>query len=154
MTLTGFDGSGIASSADVGARIYDTSTQALVASAGVTVNTVGPVTVPISATLVSGDDYRMGFYAATTPLNNGEATLFLPVGFPYTETSGLFRINGAYDIATDSFPSNTNEFEPQVSLEVVPVVPEPGGPVLLGLGLLGGLGFRRCFHRRLGSGSV
>jgi PEP-CTERM motif len=142
MTLAGFDGSGIATSAVLGARIYDTSTQSLIASADVTVSSAGPVTVPISATLVPGGDYRVGFYAVTTPPNNGEATLFDPAGFPYTETSGLLRINGAYDIATDSFPAYSNIFEPQVSLEVVPV-PEPGSLVLPGIGLLGVLAFRR-----------
>jgi PEP-CTERM motif len=146
MTLAGFDGSGIATSATLGARIYDTLSQALIASANVTISAVGPVTIPISATLVSGAEYRIGFFAATTPPNNGEGTLFQPSGFPHTETTGLLRINGAFDIATDSFPANSNIFEPQVSLQVV-TVPEPGNMTLLGLGIgLLGVYFRRRRH--------
>jgi hypothetical protein len=150
MTLAGFDGSGIATSAVLGARIYNTGTQLLIASADVTTSSVGPVTVPISATLVSGGDYRVAFFAVTTPPNHGEATLFDPDGLnyltPYTEADGLMRINGAYDIATDSFPSNPNVFVPQISLLVVPV-PEPGSMALLGIGLLGVLDFRRRFRK-------
>src|SRR5271170_7220420 len=44
MTLVGFDGSGIATAAVLGARIYDTSTQLLIASADVTTSSIGPVT--------------------------------------------------------------------------------------------------------------
>jgi hypothetical protein len=148
MTLEGFDGSGIATSADLGARIYDTSSQALIASNDVTISSFGgPVTVPISATLVSNHEYRVAFFAATTPPNQGEATLFQPVSFPYIESTHSLLINGAYDIAADSFPSNSNIFVPHVILQVVP---EPGSMALLVIGLLGVLGFRRRFIKRFG----
>lgn len=140
MTIVGFDGSGVATSAVLGARIYETGTQSLVASAEITVSSAGPATVPISATLVSGGEYRVGFFAVSTPPENGQAILFYP-DLPYTEAAGLLRINGAYAISDDSFPLYSNIFVPQVSLVAVPV-PEPGSAGLLCMGALGVLGFR------------
>jgi len=131
MTLNGIDGSGTAK-----AVIYDSNTQLLVASAQGTL-TGGTITLPISATLVSGDEYRIGFYGLLS-----DGTGFLPSTFPYTESSGLLRINSAWDVETDSFPNITNLEVPEVSLQVTPV-PEPGSMVWLSLGLLGALGFRR-----------
>lgn len=138
MTLAGFS-YGPSTSAVVGARIYNTSTQQLIASANVTDSSGGSVTVPISAILVPGGDYRVGFFAATTPPKGGQGTFFLPDGenpwlTPYTEAGGLLRINGAYDIEPDSFPANLSEAVPQVTLEVV-LVPEPGSMGLLAVGV-------------------
>jgi len=146
MTLTGFYFNNWVTSAVVGARIYNTSTQQLIASANVTDSSGGPVTVPISATLVPGGDYRVGFFAATTPANGGIGTFFLPAGenpwlIPYTEADGLLQINGAYDIQPDSFPANLSEAVPQVNLQVV-VVPEPACMGLLAVGVTALL-FRR-----------
>jgi PEP-CTERM motif len=131
MTLSGIDGSGTAK-----AVIYDSNTQGLVASAQGTL-TGGTITLSISATLVSGGEYRIGFYGLL-----GSGSGFLPSSFPYTESSGLLQINSAWESGTDSFPNNVNLEVPEVSLDVVPV-PEPGSMVLLGLGLFGTLGFRR-----------
>jgi hypothetical protein len=83
------------------------------------------VTIPINATLVSGAEYRVGFFAATTnPAHQGKATLFTPGSFPYTETTGVLTINGAYQSPTDSYPANTNIFEPQVILQVAILPPK------------------------------
>jgi len=131
MTLSGIGGSGTAKEV-----IYDSNTQALVASAQGAL-TGGTITLSISATLVSGDEYRIGFYGL---LGNG--TKFLPSSFPYTESSGLLRINNSWGISTDSFPTNPNVDVPEVSLQVTQV-PEPGSLILVGLGLLGALDFRR-----------
>ncbi len=56
MTLSGIGGSGLAK-----AVIYDSNTQLLIASAQGTL-TGGTITLPISATLRSGGEYRIGFY--------------------------------------------------------------------------------------------
>jgi hypothetical protein len=146
MTLAGFYWNNWVGSAVVGARIYDASTQQLIASATVTESSVGTVTVPISATLVPGGDYRVGVFAATSPPNGGKGTFFLPNGenpwlIPYTEADGLLRINGAYDIGlSDSFPAFQSEDVPQVSLVVQ--IPEPAS-----LGLLVA-GFTALLFRR------
>ena len=123
MTLSGINGSALAK-----AVIYDSNTQLLIASAQGTL-TGGTITLPISATLVSGHEYRIGFFGLL-----GSGTGFLPNSFPYIESSGSLRINGAWDTATDSFPNFTNLEVPLVSMQVSPV-PEPGTLALIGLGL-------------------
>lgn len=107
MTLNGINGSGSAE-----AVIYDSNTHLLIASAYGTV-TEGTVTVPISATLLSGGNYTIGFFG-----DLGSATVFLPDGFPYVESSGLLQIDSASESPTDSFPSNWNLADPQLSMEV------------------------------------
>lgn len=131
MTLSGINGSALAT-----AVIYDSNTQLLIASAQGTL-TGGTITLPISATLVSGHEYRIGFFG-----NLGSGTGFLP-SFPYTESTGLLRINSAWQIATDTFPVNPNLQVPLVSMQVSPV-PEPGTLTLAGLGLL----LSMLFHRQ------
>ena len=109
MTLSGINGDGLAE-----AVIYDSNSQSLIASAQGNL-TGGTITLPISATLVSGGKYRIGFYGQL-----GTGTFFLPDSTPYTESSGLLRINSAYDIDTDSFPANPSLDVPQVRLDVTP----------------------------------
>jgi hypothetical protein len=133
MTLSGINGSALAK-----AVIYDFNTQSLIASAQGTL-TGGTITLPISATLVSGHEYRIGFFGSLSSgsfFQPGSPPYSLPGHFPYTESSGLLRINGAWDTATDSFPAIQNLYVPLVSMQVSPV-PEPGSMALLGIGLLG-----------------
>ena len=134
MTLDGINGSGLAK-----AVIYDSSTHSLIASAQGTV-TSGTVTVPISARLASGDDYLIGFYGM---LGSGD---FLQADFPYTESSGLFHVDGAFQSPFDAFPDNHNLFAPQVSMQVS--VPDSGtslGFMMIGLAAM--VGFHRCVPR-------
>ncbi len=113
---------GAASSAIVGARIYDDTTQTLLAFSDVTVEGGNNnITVTISTTLISGRNYRVGFYVETTPLSKASGNLFLPASFssitnpiPYTEATGIFRINSAHAIGSDTFPSNPNKYIPQL----------------------------------------
>lgn len=152
MRLAGLSIGG-AASAFVGARIYDAVTMSLLASADLTVFSSGSVTIPISFTLASGDDYSLAFYVATTPpLGQGTGTYFDPTPpFPYIESLGYLRINGARQMSGDAFALNTNIFMPQITLEAsleteAAPVPEPGSAALLGIGLV--LFARHRWHRR------
>ena len=149
MTLSGIGGSGLAE-----AVIYDSNTQLLIASAQGSL-TGGTITLPISATLLSGDEYRIGFSGL---LNSG--TFFVPPSnsgglpiIPYTESSGLLQINSAWDGRTAGFPAYPNLFVPQVSMQVSPV-PEPGTLALVGVGLLLSMLFYKQRAFRTATGTV
>jgi hypothetical protein len=140
MTLSGINGSATAE-----AVIYDAHTQALLASASGTL-TGGTITLPITATLVSGVEYRIGFFGLL-----GSGNGFIPNGWsinnetPYTESTGLLRINSAWDDTLgNGFPSIPNLEVPLVSLDVT-TVPEPNDAALLGLGLLLSILFAKRF---------
>jgi parallel beta-helix repeat protein len=126
MTLSGLDIVGSsATSATVGARIYDTNSQALVGSGNVNVNAGSQltVTIPIAATLASGATYRVGFYVQTAPsAGGGSGTVFLATSFPYTEPTGRFQIVAAWDSSPsgDVFPTTTNSALPQMTITVAP----------------------------------
>lgn len=58
----------------------------------------------------------------TSPQSRGNGILFDPAppglgGFPYSEAAGLLRINNAYALAVDTFPTNWNICVPQLELE-------------------------------------
>lgn len=140
MTLSGINGSGTAE-----AEIYDAHTQALIASATGTL-TGGTITLPVSATLISGDEYRIGFFGIL-----GSGNGFIPSGWtlshelPYIESTGLLQINSAWDDTTgNGFPSIPNLEVPLVTMQVT-TVPEPGNVALLGLGLFLSILFRKRF---------
>ena len=98
------------------------------------------MTIPILATLVSGDAYRFAFFVSDS--NGGSATLFDPdpdnsATFPpYLDSSGLFQISAAWSSPGDVFPAIVNAFMPFTSLEVRQVL-EPGTIWLLVCALLG-----------------
>jgi hypothetical protein len=111
---------GGATSATVGARVYD-STSALIASADVVVTSGGSVTIPIAVTLASGSEHRIGFYVETNPLFQASATVFDPDppsigGFPYVESTGKLRIEAAWSVGSDSYPINMNTAVPEITL--------------------------------------
>ncbi len=111
---------GSATSATVGARVYD-SVGSLIASADVVVTSGGTVTIPIAVTLASGSVHRLGFYVVTNPPSLASATVFDPNppgigGFPYVESTGKLRIEGAWSGASDSFPFNMNTAVPEITL--------------------------------------
>lgn len=133
MTLTGIDGNGTRTAE---AEIYNSTTQALIASASGTL-TGSTITLPISATLVSGGDYRITFYGLLGGGNFFEPgnppSSSLPGDFPYTDSSGLLQINGAWDNTTaNAFPAFENLDVPQISMDVT-AVPEPSTFGLLSL---------------------
>jgi hypothetical protein len=121
MTLSGIAGTGTAE-----AEIYNSNTQALIASASGTL-TGGTITLSISATLLTGGEYRIAYGGILTQGNG-----FLPSTFPYNETSGLLRINGAWDGSVGSFPNTPNSEVPEISLNAT-AVPEPTTLALLGI---------------------
>lgn len=122
MTLNGFfvgnDGM-----ADVGARIYASPSGTLLAASNTTVFANGSVTLAISATLVSGQSYRICFFAGPLgPGGDNSGTMFDPApsgvgGFPYVESTGSLVINQAYALAADAFPTNQNIFVPLIVIE-------------------------------------
>jgi hypothetical protein len=127
----------------VGARIYDSDSGGLIASANQTVGAGfdQSVTIPLSATLDSGETYRVGFFIVTDPLGqgSGDGLDADPAGLsinPYIEPTGSLRIIQAYQIASDNFPTNLNGLLPLITVEANPV-PVPGALILLGSGLLG-----------------
>ncbi len=124
MTLSGLNIDSSATSALAGARIYDSSSGALVASGNATVNAGSQqtITIPITATLASGSTYRIGFYVETTPSGGGSGTVFVVTSFPYPEPTGRFQIVAAWDSspAGDTFPTTTNTALPQMTITVAP----------------------------------
>jgi len=133
-------------SATIGARVYDSNTMTLIASADTTVSSgsILSVTIPISATLLAGSDYRLSFFVDAGGFG-GSGTMFDPDpsglgGFPYTDATGTLDINQAYAISSDSFPMNSNIFVSLITLDVSAAVP-PSVPVLgyKGLALLAAL---------------
>ena len=107
-------------SALVGARIYDNLTQALVSTSqdiNLSAPSIGvPISIPVSATLVSGRSYRVGFYVLGNPQSPSSADVFLPASFPYTESTGLFLINSTHSVGADEFPQLPNQAAPRVTI--------------------------------------
>ena len=129
MTLSGLNVVG--SSATVGARIYDSSSGALVTSGNATVNAGSQqtITIPIAGTLASGATYRVGFYVQTAPSTGGGSGTILVVNgatltsfTPYTESTGRFQIVAAWDSSPsgDVFPTTVNTALPQMTIAVAP----------------------------------
>ena len=112
-------------SALVGTRIYDSLTQALVSTSqdiNLSAPSIGvPISIPVSATLVSGRSYRLGFYVLGNPESPSSADVFLPASFPYTESTGLFRINSTHSVGTDAFPQGPNLAAPRVTIRTHPL---------------------------------
>ena len=134
MTLRNFNivnGSGM-----VGARIYDDA-GVLVASVDAAVGQGfdQSATIPITTTLVSGSTYRIGFFIVTDPLSGGSGD-FLdadPSGLDiddYVEPTNSLQILQAWQIPSDSFPTNFNSFLPLMTVTVagllVPIDIKPG----------------------------
>lgn len=119
------EGLNMGSPGKLGARIYDGASQALIASADATVSAGmnQTVEIPVSVALTAGHVYLVGFYVETNPVSQGSGNFFRPTGFsslssptPYTEASGVFRINSAHSIGADAFPANPNIFVLQMTV--------------------------------------
>ena len=115
ITLKGLNTTG-ATSALVGARVYDTTTKTLIASKNATVAAGNDLSVTINliTTLTAGKTYTIGFYVQTNPLSKGSGNFYLPDSSPYTEDTGIFQINSASITASDSYPESANQYVPQL----------------------------------------
>jgi len=123
MTLGGFY-SGITGTetAYVGARIYNSSTGALLAYGNDTVtNTAGgSVTVPVSFTFLTDSIYRVSFYCSgPNPPTHNSGYLFLPTSVPYTEATNNLKILAMYAYPADVMPTNMNLGVPLITLNTV-----------------------------------
>ena len=123
LTLENFDI--ISGTGTVGARIYDSGTGALIVSADQAVGSGfdQSVTIPISATLVSGKTYRVGFIIVTDILSQGSGDLIdaAPNGYDisaYLDPTGSLQVTQAYSIGADAFPTNKNSMVPMISITV------------------------------------
>jgi hypothetical protein len=108
----------------LGARIYSSPGGTLLASADASVDTGfnQTITIPISATLVAGTTYRLAFFIPTAQHGNSADNfdpdpVFSFAGFPYTESNGVLRIGGAWDIVGDVFPTTINASVPLMIIE-------------------------------------
>ena len=115
----------------VGARVYDSTTHALLSSGNVTVpgGSDETVTVPISTTLAAGGTYRLCFFVDAGGAG-GSAVLFDPSppgsgGFPYPASTGSLVVVQAYDSPSDGFPSTPNIYAPLMTLETPSLVGVP-----------------------------
>lgn len=102
----------------VNARIFSSSTHALLYSRDTTLHTGAQqiVNMPVSFTLMPDSIYRIGFYCGSPTNNGNSANMWFPNSFPYFESQGILEILGAYDIAQDVFPAYVNEFAPVMRL--------------------------------------
>ena len=108
----------------LGARIYSSPGGSLLASADAFVDTGfnQTITIPISATLVAGTTYRLAFFIPTAQHGNSADNfdpdpIFSFAGFPYTESNGVLRVDGAWSIVGDIFPTTINASVPLVIIE-------------------------------------
>jgi hypothetical protein len=99
----------------LGARIYDASTQALVASGSMPVSPGSneQVSVPISATLMPLQKYMVAFYVSDNG-NGGSGTLY-QLSLPYNV--GPFTVSAIGESPSDAYPSNQNIYAPNIILE-------------------------------------
>lgn len=109
-------------SAIIGARIYDSNGSLLAAQNAQ--NVVGmldyqSIQVPIEATLVTGQSYRISF--VVTPGFNSSGDGVSPSQTPYFESSGNLRINSGWAIASDAYPTVPNSLFVHLTIEATRV---------------------------------
>ena len=112
LTLDGLD---LGSAGTVGARLYDVSTHALVASASVAAGPGSNLHVPVSltATLAAGKSYYAAFFVSDA--NGGSGVIYENVVLPYA--AGPFSVVAIGESASDAYPANMNIFAPQITVE-------------------------------------
>lgn len=82
------------------------------------------VTIPIFATLIAGSRYRIAYFIPAGQGSFGDtADVFDPApdglgGFPYIELNGLLRLEEAFSIASDTFPTNPNTAVPMFKVKI------------------------------------
>jgi hypothetical protein len=125
ITLSGFfcGSNGGTDSAYLGARIYNSTTTALLASANDSVHNIfnTNVTIPISYTLISGNTYRISVYAwGPHPPTGNSGLMYHPATLPYVEPTGALQINHGYDGYGDTMPNFNNIYIPLMTLNTIP----------------------------------
>ncbi len=120
MTLHRFCSGGANDSGFVGARIYNSATQALLFSHDTVVHPMydDSVAIPVSYTLSAGQSYRISFscYGYGNNNNSGSGFMYQPT-FPYNDSGNLLQINSAHAGTVNTFPNNVNIFVPFITLK-------------------------------------
>lgn len=120
MTLHRFCTGGANDSGFVGARIYNSATQALLFSHDTVVHPMynDSVKIPVSYTLSAGQSYRISFscYGYGNNNNSGSGFMYQPT-FPYNESGNLLQVNSAHAGTVNTFPNNVNIFVPFITLK-------------------------------------
>ncbi len=121
----------------VGARIYDTGSGILLASADLAVGSGfdQSVTIPISVLLLAGQTYRVGFFIeAGGTQGSGDGFDATPAGLDildYLDATGSLLVSQAFQSGSDAFPTNLNSLVPFITLEATPAAVPGPSPLLL-----------------------
>jgi hypothetical protein len=144
------------STGSVGARIYESSSGTLLASADQTVATGfdQSLTLPVTALLLSAQTYRVSFFISAGS-SGGSGDLFDadPLGLAlndYLDATGSVQVIQAFSIGSDAFPTIFNGGVPFITIEATPSssTPEPSVWLLVSGGMASLMGIPRSRRPR------
>jgi hypothetical protein len=97
----------------IGARIYESASQLLVASSSTNVAAAtSMVTLPMQVTLTAGKSYRIGIFVQSNPPQQASGCI---LGGPVLDDT--FTVTGVFESPDDSFPNNVNLDAPEIAID-------------------------------------